>query len=208
MAEYVFLSKYAQKKNDGSFETWSDTVNRIYSMHEKKLKSLNKYTEKVQSTLKRAQHSEENKILLSSQRARQFASPNENSGILKHEIKIYNCTGTFVDRQKVFSEVMYLLFLGCGVDYSLHKLFVNKLPEVSILNPLNVKNFTIPDSIESWSDSIDVLVNARFNGQEAEFDYSQIRPEGALIDNKFIASGPEPLKKAHQNIKSVFSAAQ
>jgi ribonucleoside-diphosphate reductase alpha chain len=208
MADYVFLSKYAQKKEDGSLETWSDTVQRIYSMHEKKLKSMNKYTEKVQMTLKKAQHSEEGKLLLSSQRARQFASPNENSGILKHETKIYNCTGTLVDRPKVFSEVMYLLLSGCGVGYSLHKPFVEKLPEVQKLNPLNVKNFIIPDSIEGWADSVDVLINARFNGQEAEFDYSQIRPEGALIDNKFIAPGPEPLKKAHQNIKSVFSAAQ
>ena len=47
MADYVFLSKYAQKKEDGSLESWSDTVQRIYSMHEKKLKSMNKYTEKV-----------------------------------------------------------------------------------------------------------------------------------------------------------------
>lgn len=47
MADYVFLSKYAQKKEDGSLETWPDTVQRIYSMHEKKLKSMNKYTEKV-----------------------------------------------------------------------------------------------------------------------------------------------------------------
>ena len=159
-------------------------------------------------TLKKAQHSEESKLLLSSQRARQFASSNENSGILKHETKIYNCTGTLVDRPKVFSEVMYLLLSGCGVGYSLYRPFVEKLPEVQKLNSLNVKNFTIPDSIEGWADSVDVLVNARFNGQDVEFDYSQIRPEGALIDNKFVAPEPESLKKTHQNIKSVFSAAQ
>ena len=40
MAEYVFLSKYSQRKEDGILENWNETVDRIYGMHEVKLKEL------------------------------------------------------------------------------------------------------------------------------------------------------------------------
>ena len=38
LADYVFYSKYSQKKADGRLETWEETVDRIYDMHREKLK--------------------------------------------------------------------------------------------------------------------------------------------------------------------------
>lgn len=201
LAEYVFLSKYSQKKENGYLETWSETIDRIYAMHEVKL--AKKLTPDVKEMLNRAKEYEKRRKILSSQRGRQFASPIKTSGILKHEAKMYNCCSTYIDRVKVFSEVMYLLLCGCGVGYSLHKEYINKLPEVKQPTMSTRPTFVIKDSIEGWADSINELMTALFNGEQCSFDYKYIRPAGALIDNKFIAPGSESLKVCHENIRRV-----
>lgn len=208
LADYVFLSKYSQRKPNGMLENWDDTIKRIYSMHEVKLKDMGLWSDSVDDMIGLAKKLESEKKILSSQRGRQFASPNYNSGILKHESKIYNCCSTYIDRVKVFSEIMYLLLCGCGVGYSLHKDYIDKLPEVKQQNG-DTKIFNpIEDSIEGWADSIDILINCLFNGYDCKLDFSNIRPEGSLIDGKFLAPGPEPLIKAHEKVRKVMLGAQ
>lgn len=203
MADYVFLAKYSQKKENGELESWNETVDRIYSMHETKLYSLGLMNSEVREWLQRCKELEYQKKILSSQRGRQFASSNPNSGILKHEAKMYNCCSTLIDRPKVFSEIMYLLLCGCGVGYSLHKAYVDKLPEVKQPTLSTRPTYVIDDSIEGWADSINELMEALFAGEQIHFDYSKIREKGSLIDGKFIAPGPMPLRNAHENIRKV-----
>lgn len=214
LAEYVFLSKYAQKKKNGEFESWDDSIERIYSMHNAKLEKIGLFKKnerivnEVKFELDLCKFFEKEKKILSSQRSRQFASPNPNSGILKHEAKIYNCCGTFIDRIEAFGEIMYLLLCGCGVGYSLHKDYIEKLPVVK--NRVEgVKSITkIDDSIEGWAYSIDFLINNLYCGFESDIDFSAIRKEGELIDGKFVAPGPKRLIEAHENIKRVFEGAR
>ena len=206
MAEYVFLSKYSQKKEDGKRETWNETVDRIYSMHEKKLKDLGLFSVSARHALDEARELEYNRIILSSQRGRQFASVNPNSGILKHEAKLYNCCSTYIDRIGVFGELMYLLLCGCGVGYSLHKDYINKLPEVQP-HTLPKMTYQIPDCIEGWAEAVDKIMCGWFSGYEVFLDYSLIRPEGALIDGKFIAPGPMPVRNAFVKINGIMQGA-
>lgn len=217
LAEYVFLSKYSQKKPDGLLESWDETVDRIYNMHKIKLEKdifIEKhYENRLDDMLQRAINLEKSKVMLSSQRGRQFASTSETSGILKHESKIYNCCSTYIDRLDVFSETMYLLLSGCGVGYSLHKKYIDRLPVVAIKSNKELDiTFVVEDSIEGWADSIEALVAIMYeshsNLPEFYFNYSNIRPKGALIDGKFSAPGHEPLEKAHKNIINVFMGAQ
>lgn len=207
LADYVFLSKYSQKTKNGRLEYWDETVDRIYDMHAVKLKQLGLWNEFVKNKLSIASNLEKKKIILSSQRGRQFASPIKTSGILKHETKIYNCSSTFIDRVKVFSEIMYLLLCGCGVGYSLHKDYIKKLP---VVKPCvgETKYYIVEDSIEGWADAIDLLMTNLFDGKDVYIDLSKIRPEGDLIDGKFVAPGPEPLRKAIKNIRKVMKNAQ
>lgn len=207
LAEYVFASKYSQKKADGNLETWDETVDRIYAMHEVKLKKMGLWGDNVSSMLKKAKEYEKNRIILSSQRGRQFASPVETSGILKHESKMYNCCSTYIDRITAFSELMYLLLCGCGVGYSLHKKYIDKLPEVKPFTRQLQTEYEIEDSIEGWADSIKVLMGALFKGEDLQMNYDKIRPEGALIDGKFVAPGPRPLAIAHARIRKVMKNA-
>ena len=209
LADYVFLSKYSQRKEDGNLETWDETIDRIYSMHEVKLKDMGLYTPEVEDMIQRAKDLEKQKKILSSQRGRQFASPVPTSGILKHEAKIYNCCSTYIDRVEVFSEIIYLLLCGCGVGYSLHKEYIYKLPVVNPnIDTAGTVHYTVEDSIEGWAESIDTLMRAMFSGCNVEIDFSHIRPEGALIDGKFVAPGPEPLIKAHDKIRKIMQGAQ
>lgn len=207
LADYVFLSKYSQRNSDGRLEHWHETIERIYAMHEVKLNKLGLWNIRVQEMIHKAMAMENDKKILSSQRGRQFASPIETSGILKHEAKLYNCCSTYIDRIEVFSEIMYLLLCGCGVGYSLHKEYIDKLPVVKKKTDEWVY-YKVEDSIEGWADSIKWLMKNMFEGRDTRMDFTAIRPEGALIDGKFIAPGPEPLIKAHENIKKVMLGAQ
>lgn len=207
LADYVFLSKYSQRKADGRLETWDETVDRIYAMHRTKLFDLGLLTPDVDAALDKAADLEKRKKMLSSQRGRQFASPSRESGILKHEAKMYNCCATYINRMEVFGEIMYLLLCGCGVGYSLHRKYIDMLPEVSEYTDEPVIEYSVHDSIEGWADSIDILIRTLYNGGTVEFDYSRIRPAGSLIDGKFVAPGPEPLRKAHAKITEVVHLA-
>lgn len=205
LAEYVFLSKYSQKV-DGRLETWDETVDRIYAMHEVKLRQLGLLDDEVVGLISDAKELEKNKVILSSQRGRQFASSNPNEGILKHEAKLYNCSSTLIDRVDVFGEIMYLLLCGCGVGYSLHKKHIRKLPKVKI--PTRTEYFIIPDSIEGWGKAIHRLMRGAFEGRDVEFDFTEIRPEGSLINNKFVAPGPEPLRVSINKVKDILKKAR
>lgn len=208
LADYVFLSKYSRRNENGFLETWDETIDRIYAMHEMKLRSMDLWDESVSGMIERAKRMEKEKKILSSQRGRQFASPDMNSGILKHEAKLYNCCSTYVDRVEVFSEIMYLLLCGCGVGYSLHREYIEKLPIVREYDGSEPGRITVDDSIEGWADSIHTLMTSLFTGKDVEFDFSNIRPEGSLIDGKFVAPGPNPIIKTHENIRKVMSMAQ
>lgn len=208
LADYVFLSKYSQRNSDGRLEHWHETIERIYAMHEVKLNKLGLWNIGVQEMIHKAMAMENDKKILSSQRGRQFASPVETSGILKHEAKLYNCCSTYIDRVKVFSEIMYLLLCGCGVGYSLHKEYIDKLPKVKPCNGNKRLKFFVEDSIEGWADSINELMTSLFDGEICDIVFDAIRPEGSLIDGKFIAPGPKPLIEAHEHIKSVMKNAQ
>ena len=208
LADYVFLSKYSRRNENGFLETWDETIDRIYAMHEMKLRSMDLWDEAVAEMIERAKKMEKEKKILSSQRGRQFASPDMNSGILKHEAKLYNCCSTYIDRVEAFSEIMYLLLCGCGVGYSLHKEYIEKLPIVKEYDGSEPSRVVVDDSIEGWADSIHTLMTTLFNGKDVVFDFSGIRPEGSLIDGKFIAPGPNPIMRTHENIRKVMSMAQ
>lgn len=196
-------------KSDGCLESWNDTLNRIYAMHRVKLSELNLLDDEVEAYLQVAQQMESDKKLLSSQRGRQFASPNKNSGILKHEAKMYNCCGTYIDRTNVFGEIMYLLLCGCGVGYSLHKEHISKLPEVPAdIKDMNRPYFVVQDSIEGWADAVTYAITTLYGGEVPHLDYRLIRPKCSLIDGKFKAPGYQPLAKAIRNIRSVFDHAK
>ena len=176
-------------------ETWEELVTRNKNMH------LKKYP-KLKTEIESAYEFVYDKKVLPSMRSMQFGgkpieiSPN----------RIYNCAYAPIDSVEVFSEIMFLLLGGTGVGYSVQKHHVSKLPPVNKPYTKRSKRFLIGDSIEGWADAIKVLMKSYLNGKSSkiQFDYSDIRPKGALlVTSGGKAPGPQPLKECILKIKGI-----
>jgi ribonucleoside-diphosphate reductase alpha chain len=120
--------------------------------------------------------------------------------------RIYNCAYAPIDSVDVFSEIMFLLLGGTGVGYSVQRHHVESLPPVNKPYVKRKRRFLIGDSIEGWADAIKVLMKSYLNGKSSriEFDYSDIRPKGAmLVTSGGKAPGPQPLKECILKITGI-----
>ena len=208
LQEYTRISRYARYNEEkGRRETWIEQVNRVMDMHEERYVN---YMDGIEEEMSIAYNALKKKLVLGSQRALQFGGPS----IIRKNARMYNCTVSYADRPRFFQESMYLLLCGCGVGFSVQKHHVKKLPTLRLPDDdAETVTYQIPDSIEGWSDAVGVLMSSYFKnkqtmpeyyGKKIEFDYSLIRPEGALIsDTNGKAPGPEPLKKAMNHIQDV-----
>ena len=217
LQEYNFITKYAQKKADGTKETWDDAVDRIWDMHELRYLTLTPQTEEfrlgeLDTLMQIARQAEKDKIFLSAQRLRQFASTDASTGIWKHNFKAYNCSATYADRPEFFGELMYVLLTGAGAGVSVQHVHINKLPVVlpnipRISRPDGLFH-EVEDSIEGWGDAVKRLTASYFNGTHyITFDYSKIRPKGSLIAGQFLAPGPEGLKNTLDKLRIILDGA-
>jgi len=182
-------------------ETWDELVTRNMNMHIKKYPEL---TDDIKTTYKLVYE----KKILPSMRSLQFGgkpieiSPN----------RVYNCAYLPIDHIESFNEVMFLLLGGTGVGYSVQKHHVEKLDPVSKPYQKRTRRFLIGDSIEGWADAIKVLMKSYLGEKRSsrvEFDYSDIRPKGAmLVTSGGKAPGPQPLKECIVKITGVLDSKE
>lgn len=195
VGEYVFLSKYSQTHN-GKKETWQEAVNRVMDMHLKRYSSMVKPEDEAEFSKMFAHayrlYSEQR--VLGAQRALQYGG----ELMLEKHARFYNCSSTYVDRVRVFEEIMYLLLCGAGTGYSVQHVHTDRLPvPKGFDNSKQAEKFVIPDTIEGWAEAVGKMMTAYYyGGADIEFDYSAIRPKGAYIRGGFKAPGPEPLRQA------------
>jgi len=201
LQDYIFVAKYARNKGNRK-ETWEEAVDRVMAMHRKFL--IGKLGDEVlvDSILDQVTPFYKEQRILGAQRALQWGGDH----LLKKQFRMYNCSASYVDRPEFFGELMYILLSGAGVGMSVQKYHVAKLPEIN--SPGDQEPFIIPDSIEGWAEAVQQLMSAYFYGTALPiFDYSKIRPEGALVANEFKAPGPEPLRKALELLKDILDGA-
>lgn len=195
VGEYVFLSKYSQT-HDGKKETWQEAVNRVMDMHLKRYSGRVKPEDEAEFSKMFAHayslYSEQR--VLGAQRALQYGG----ELMLEKHARFYNCSSTYVDRVRVFEEIMYLLLCGAGTGYSVQHVHTDRLPvPKGFDNSKQAEKFVIPDTIEGWAEAVGKMMTAYYyGGADIEFDYSAIRPKGAYIRGGFKAPGPEPLRQA------------
>lgn len=195
VGEYVFLSKYSQT-HDGKKETWQEAVNRVMDMHLKRYSGMVKPEDEAEFSKMFAHayslYSEQR--VLGAQRALQYGG----ELMLEKHARFYNCSSTYVDRVRVFEEIMYLLLCGAGTGYSVQHVHTDRLPvPKGFDNSKQAEKFLIPDTIEGWAEAVGKMMTAYYyGGADIEFDYSAIRPKGAYIRGGFKAPGPEPLRQA------------
>lgn len=194
LSDITVFNKYAKYIPElGRRETWQELCERNMNMHIKKYPQLEEEIKSVYESFVIT------KKVLPSMRGMQFAgkpielSPN----------RLFNCCFTIVDDYRVFSEIMFLLLGGTGVGYSVQKHHVTKLPPVK--KPIRTRRYVIGDSIEGWADAVKALMGAYLAGKALPiFDYSDIRPKGALlVTSGGKAPGPEPLKDCMHNLQKI-----
>lgn len=200
MSDTKFYSDYSRWGDTlQRFETWSESVTRVMDMHRNKYAHV--MSPQLLKNIALAEHAYAQKWFLGAQRALQFGGEQ----ILKHQVRAYNCAFSYADRPRFFQEAMYVLLCGCGVGFSVQKHHIAKLPKIKSVSRDDRVIFTVPDSIEGWSDAFGALISSYFvgggtfpeyEGKHIVFDYDDIRPKGSLISGGFKAPGPEPLRKS------------
>jgi len=190
---YMKYAKYLPEVNRR--ETWKELVTRNKAMH---IKSYPDLKDQIDSAYEFVY----DKKVLPSMRSMQFGG----KPIEVAPNRIYNCAFMPIDHIDSFAECMFLLLGGTGVGYSVQKHHVEKLSSISQPYPKRKRRFLIGDSIEGWADAVKVLMKSYMNGggSRIEFDYSDIRPKGAmLVTSGGKAPGPQPLKECLVKIEGM-----
>lgn len=200
LSDITVHMKYAKYlPEDQRRETWAELVSRNKEMHLKKYPELQ---EEIEAAYKYVQE----KKVLPSMRSMQFAG----KPIELAPNRIFNCAYMPIDDPASFSEAMFLLLGGTGVGFSVQKHHVDRLPEIRKPSKKRTKRFLIGDSIEGWADSIKALINNYYNGgSKLRFDFSDIRPKGALLKTTGgTAPGPQPLRETLVKVEGILDAKE
>jgi len=192
LSEYVFKSKYAkylpEKKRR---ENWSESVDRMMSMHLSRFPSLATDIEFCREMVKARK-------VVGSQRALQFGG----QAILERNMRMHNCVSTYANRPRFFAEYLWLLMSGCGAGFSIQSHHVGQLPPVQ--KPDGVETHIVGDSAYGFAEATDALFNAYFRGTALPaFDYSAIRAEGLRLRFGGKAPGATPIKNALERVAVV-----
>ncbi len=203
---YESYSRYDEDK--GRYETWDEAVERVMNMHRDFYKD--KMTPKLAEYIAFAETAYKDKLVLGAQRALQFGGDQ----LLKHQMKMYNCTSSYADRASFFGEIFYILLCGAGAGFSVQRHHVDKIPVIAPRTK-QPKTHVVEDSIEGWATALDVLMSSFFKdggkypeyaGRKVYFDLNQIRPKGAKISGGFMAPGPDPLRRALDRIEHLLTS--
>jgi len=202
LSETKFYDSYSRFNEElGKYEIWTDAVERVISMH----RDYYKQNGKLEIYLDEAQKAYNEQRVLGAQRALQFGG----GQLLKHQMRMYNCTSSYADRPAFFGEYFYILLCGAGAGFSVQKHHIKKLPTVKLRNKM-AKGYMVEDSIEGWASALDVLLSSYFvgggkyseyEGRRIFFDLSQIRPAGSMISGGFKAPGPDGLRRCLDRVE-------
>lgn len=186
LGEFVYYRSYSKWIDaEGRRETWIETIDRYLSLMKEKLGKM--LTDKEYAELREAILNQE---VMPSMRLLQFAGPAVN----RTNVCAYNCSFIAPSLLTDFAEIMYISMCGTGVGFSIESQNVQSLPQIKFQSGKKLPKYVIADSKEGWADSLTFGMKTWFNGEDVEFDFSQIRPAGARLKTMGgKASGPDPL---------------
>lgn len=178
ISSYIHPAKYARYlPTEFRRELFPETVDRVEGMHLRRFSHLFGADSKLEIDIRWAFDQVREKRILPSMRTLQFG------GLAVEAInaRAYNCCSTYIDRPRVFSEILYLLLCGCGVGYSVQTQHVENLPLLKTPDKHRVVHHEIADTIEGWANAIHELVMSYVDGYYVEFAYHLIRPAGSVL---------------------------
>jgi ribonucleoside-diphosphate reductase alpha chain len=186
LSEFVYYRTYAKWiEEEGRRETWVETVDRYMNFMKKN----------IGNKLKEAEYKEVREAILKqesmpSMRLLQFAGPAAE----KTNVCAYNCSFIAPSRFEDFGEIVYISMCGTGVGFSVESKNIQALPQIKNQTGKKLPTFVVPDTKEGWADALVFGMKTWFDGNDVDFDFSQLRPAGArlkIMGGK--SSGPKPL---------------
>jgi len=199
--KFQFFDKYSRFNYDfGRRETWKETVDRavdyLKELSDKKLEK--DVYERLRNAILEMKATPSMRLLA-------MAGP----AARRSNIGIYNCSYQPVDSIDSFVEALLISMNGCGVGFSVESKYVENLPRVKRQTGAEVKNMVIEDTTEGWADALRVGLTTWFDGGDIKFDYSALRPAGAILRVKGgRSSGPEPLRRMMEFVRERIIARQ
>lgn len=189
LSELVFYRTYPLELPSGRRETRHETIARVESMHLDRFPTM---VDQIHEAFRWVYSGH----VRPSMRSFQFAG----DPIKRENVRMFNCAGQALDSVQKFSDFLYILMCGTGQGFSVEKEFISQLP---IIGKGHDQIFVVEDSKESWADSIRTLLLNPL----VHFNYGLIRSRGTPLSTGGTASGPEPLRLAHERIRSVLANA-
>lgn len=213
LSEAVYYRTYARLKDNGDLEQWGDTIIRVVegvmSIRKDwyKKNGLSWNDKKYQGLAAQlAAFMFEMKLLPP---GRGLWAMGTEYVYERGSHSLNNCG--FVDVTDSLADaaqwLMDSLMCGVGVGFSTQ---ASRLPEFQV--PLangSTPPWVIPDTREGWAESTRMLIETyEVSGKhEIHFDYSEIRPAGLPLKGfGGISSGPGPLIKVHERIRSFLNS--
>jgi len=198
---FIHKSRYARFLDDfGRRETWGETVDRVVSFWKERI-SNNIISDADFQEISDAIYNHE---VMPSMRAMWSAG----DALAQNPFRGYNCSFTAIDHIRCFDEILYILMAGTGVGFSAEAQYVTKLPIINDNFAKSERTISIEDSAEGWAKGLRKLIAELYLGNEHNWDYSKIRPEGARLKTMGgRASGPEPLKELFSFVTMKFKLA-
>ena len=188
LAEFVYYRTYAKWiEGEGRRETWIETIDRYIDFMRENLG-----TKLKESEYKEVRQAMLEQKVMPSMRLMQFAG----KAARRTNVCAYNCSFIAPEKPRDLAEIMYISMCGTGVGISVESESVQKFPQIKKQSGKKRPTFVVPDSKEGWCEALEEGLTAWFNGEDIDFDYSQVRPEGTrlkVMGGK--ASGPGPLKQ-------------
>ena len=188
LGEFVYYRTYARWiDSENRRETWVETVDRY----------LNFMRENLGKKLKESEYKEVRETILRqeampSMRLLQFAG----TAAALTNVCAYNCSFIAPQSFQDLAEIMYISMCGTGAGWSVESQNVHKFPQINQQTGKKLPAHIIPDDKEGWADALSFGMRTWAEGNDVEFDYSQIRPAGSrlkVMGGK--ASGPDPLRR-------------
>lgn len=199
--KFQFFDKYSRFNYDlGRRETWKETVDR----------AVDYLHELSDGRLEADDYSRMRKAVLEmksapSMRLLAMAGP----AARRSNIGIYNCSYQPVDSLDSFVEALLISMNGCGVGFSVEGKYVENLPRIKRQRGVEIKQLVIEDTTEGWANALRTGLETWFDGGDVKFDYSLLRPAGAILMVKGgRSSGPEPLRKMMSFVRERILARQ
>ncbi len=188
LSEFIYYRSYSKWIDDESRrETWIETIDRYMDFMRENLGKKLSETEykKIRRFVLEQKTMPSMRLVWSAGKAAR-----------KTNVTGYNCSFVAPSKPQDFGEIMYISMCGGGVGFSVESHTVQKFPQIKKQAGKKRKTYVIPDSKEGWADAFVYAVKTWFAGEDVEFDYSRLRPEGAKLKTMGgKSSGPEPLKE-------------